>query len=578
MAEGRGTLVRRGRRSSSPTGSAGLPRPISRRRKDRSRPASTSSQAPEATLAALARTSKRPTSGRGSHMHILRAGFLLVVAWSASFSDTLGAGVGRLALISLGYASLLVATDRAVRAWPRMQSVATVIVLVADGAFLAWILHLSGGTLSPLRFLVYIHLIVATLVYSYRVGIAVTLMHCALFYVLYRTQSGAVIYAEPAAGAASEIGEGGMDLRQSWIFNTFVLWLIALATAPFASVNERELRRRKDDLSALADMAADFENLHDPRAIAGALLDRTCESFGFRRGVVLAVRDDDLVVVAQRGTTESGTAWSRVDRLIDKAWDGHEALLVARLDEGLDPYLAKVLPDASNLLIAPMFADGQPFGVVALESAHGDQGVIQRRIISLVMQFASHAALAMRNAWLLQQVQSLAETDALTGVANRRSFETALARDVSRSIRSGEPLTLVLLDLDHFKQLNDRLGHQAGDDVLRKVGAVLRRACRESDVPARYGGEEFAILLPGCPKEESFRAAERLRALIAEIEAPVRVRASAGVATYPLNASNPMQLVAAADEALYHAKRMGRNRSTLSPRRVLRAVATRAAG
>ena len=139
-------------------------------------------------------------------------------------------------------------------------------------------------------------------------------------------------------------------------------------------------------------------------------------------------------------------------------------------------------------------------------------------------------------------------------------------------------MTLVMVDLDHFKQLNDRFGHQAGDDVLRRVGAVLRAACRESDVPARYGGEEFAVLLPGCSKDQAFAAAQRLRQLVASVESPVPITCSAGVATYPLNATTPMQLVAVADEALYQSKRMGRDRSTLSPRRVLTPVASVEAG
>jgi diguanylate cyclase (GGDEF)-like protein len=130
----------------------------------------------------------------------------------------------------------------------------------------------------------------------------------------------------------------------------------------------------------------------------------------------------------------------------------------------------------------------------------------------------------------------------------------------------------VMLDLDHFKSLNDRFGHQAGDDVLRKVGSVLRAACRESDTPSRFGGEEFAVLMPMCPRSEAFAAAERLRELIAGIEAPVKVTASAGIATYRVNAATSSDMVKAADEALYQSKRMGRNRTTISHRRVLQAV------
>lgn len=514
----------------------------------------------------------RSSGPTGAHLHALRGAFVLLIFWSASFSGTLHADWTHLLAWGAGYLLLFLVSEKLRRTWPRTQGAVTLLGLLADGVMLGWVLYLSGGILSPLRFLVYIHLIAATLVFSHRVGIAVTVMHTISLYVVYRVLPAGVVDFPSSFG--SSIGEESMTLQQSWVFNAFVLWVIALATAPFSSVNERELRRRKDDLSAVADMAADFESLHDPEEIARTMLERICQSFDFKRGVVLAVREEELVVVARRGEVGTAPSSVRIDSVIDKAWDHHEALLQARLDEATDPLLSVLLPEARNLLVAPMFADGQPFGVLVVESARPNEAVIQRRVISLVMQFSSHAALAMRNAWLLQQVQLLADTDALTGVANRRSFEKALARDVSRSTRSREPLTLVMVDLDRFKQLNDHFGHQAGDEVLRKVGAVLRAACRESDVPARYGGEEFAVLLPSCSKDQAFAAAERLRQLVASVEAPVPITCSAGVAIYPLNASTPTQLVAAADEALYQSKRMGRDRSTLSPRRVLTAVAS----
>ena len=531
----------------------------------------------EASARVQARSKRRRSAiPTGVHLHALRAAFVLLVLWSAGFSDTVHAEWQQLVAAGIGYVSLLVIGEKLRRTWPRTQGAVSLVGLLADAVLLGWVLHLSGGILSPLRFLVYIHLIAATLVYSHRVGIAVTVMHSIALYAVYRMQPEAAVAFHPSL--PSSVGEEGMSLQQSWVFNAFILWVIALATAPFASVNERELRRRKDDLSAVADMAADFESLHDPEEIAATMLERICTSFDFKRGVVLAVRGEELVTVARRGDAVEVSPTVHIDRVIDKAWDEHDAVLLAGLDETTDPFLSMLLPDARNLLVAPMFADGQPVGAMVIESARPNQALIQRRVISLVTQFASHAALAMRNAWLLQQVQVLADTDALTGVANRRSFEKAIARDISRAIRSGEPLTLVMVDLDHFKQLNDNFGHQAGDDVLRKVGAVLRAACRESDVPARYGGEEFAVLLPGCAKEQSFAAAERLRQLVASVEAPVPISCSSGIATYPLNATTPMQLVAAADEALYQSKRMGRGRSTLSPRRILTPVASIDAG
>ena len=121
-----------------------------------------------------------------------------------------------------------------------------------------------------------------------------------------------------------------------------------------------------------------------------------------------------------------------------------------------------------------------------------------------------------------------------------------------------------MLDVDHFKLVNDTHGHQAGDDILRSVGAALREQCRDFDTAARYGGEEFAVILPGSGADEAAAVAERLRRRIAESDAGPPVTASAGVASFPVNALEPETLIRAADEALYESKGAGRDRVTVS--------------
>src|SRR5581483_3312859 len=154
-----------------------------------------------------------------------------------------------------------------------------------------------------------------------------------------------------------------------------------------------------------------------------------------------------------------------------------------------------------------------------------------------------------------------------------RSFESALHREIARSDRTGEPLSLVLVDVDHFKSINDRFGHPAGDDVLRHVGAALATHAREVDLAARYGGEEFCVLLPSCPPADAMSVAGRLREAIAAYPGPVRVTASAGVATLPLDGRDAESLVAAADRALYRAKAAGRDRAVAASRSLSRAPA-----
>jgi diguanylate cyclase (GGDEF)-like protein len=164
-----------------------------------------------------------------------------------------------------------------------------------------------------------------------------------------------------------------------------------------------------------------------------------------------------------------------------------------------------------------------------------------------------------------RRVASQAATDSLTGLANRRSFDDELALEWRRAERVGDPLALVLIDLDNFKSVNDERGHQAGDTVLRRVAAILDSGARNADLAARYGGEEFALLAPETDLLGATKLADRLRGDLeaATIELPdgreLSVTASFGVAVKG-TFERPEQLIAAADEALYEAKRTGKNR------------------
>jgi diguanylate cyclase (GGDEF)-like protein len=202
--------------------------------------------------------------------------------------------------------------------------------------------------------------------------------------------------------------------------------------------------------------------------------------------------------------------------------------------------------ETAVLYLAP---DGADFSDEARELAHW---------------LSSQASIALENARLHRLVERQASTDGLTELPNRRHFEESLEGEISRAERFGGGLALVLADLDDFKQVNDRYGHQAGDEVLRAFADVLRETVREIDLPARYGGEEFAVLLPQTDPRGAEQLAERLRTSLAARrlttgpEGIVAVTASFGVASFP-EAPTSAALFAAADEALYRAKRRGKN-------------------
>jgi diguanylate cyclase (GGDEF)-like protein len=181
--------------------------------------------------------------------------------------------------------------------------------------------------------------------------------------------------------------------------------------------------------------------------------------------------------------------------------------------------------------------------------------------ISLIGSLADQISVAIENAELHQEKEKQAVTDGLTGIANRRHFNEVFSREFERAKRYNHTLSLVMLDLDFLKVINDTFGHQVGDEAIREIGRLLKQSSRAVDLPARYGGEEFCLLLPNTEITMAEQLAERLRRLINDvhIEGPGHISASFGVANYPLHAGDPDILFRRADEALYEAKQAGRN-------------------
>jgi len=216
-------------------------------------------------------------------------------------------------------------------------------------------------------------------------------------------------------------------------------------------------------------------------------------------------------------------------------------------------------------IVAPLQVRAEVFGVLAL--ARFDGHTFAAREFELAQLFANLAAVAIENARTYKEMQRLATIDGLTGMHNYRHFREALASEVSRADRYSDMFCLLMMDLDHFKAVNDTVGHQQGDEVLRAVAGVLRQCSRESDYLARYGGEEFVMVLPRTSLTEARNVAERIRAKIREIDPgspALTVSMSIGVAQYPDSVANMDAVLRAADAALLRAKAGGRNRVCLA--------------
>lgn len=427
-------------------------------------------------------------------------------------------------------------------------------LLLIDGAYIAAVLALSGGPESRLAFLAVGHIVAVTLLTSSRTGLKIALWQSLLLIVGYYLRLGGLLGLDPQVGPSAEAAA----------LLIVAFWAVAVMTSACSALNERELRRGQAEFRALADMATALEQVRKPERVAALLLQRTVERLGFSRGALLqrTATGPDRALVLEAGAGEPSTATLAADQRSGASPLGTR--LVARIEDAGDEVLSTLLAGARNVVVLPLMVEGDEGALLALEWG-GRRGTrIPSRTVALLGQFVAHAALALRNTRLLQQVERLASVDPLTGLFNRRALSEALERELARSERSCTPLSVVLLDVDHFKKVNDVHGHQMGDAVLRHAGQALAKLGRAMDVSARYGGEEFIVLLPDCQAADALEVAERVRTGMSK-GSPLPITASAGVATAPTCAADAESLIAAADAALYAAKRGGRDRTVVAP-------------
>jgi diguanylate cyclase (GGDEF)-like protein len=308
-------------------------------------------------------------------------------------------------------------------------------------------------------------------------------------------------------------------------------------------------QRRVDDLKTkslqrqnLAACAKDLGAALDSGAIQDRLLDWTRKTFPDAHSVLSGLSHADPV-----------DAWVLQRR---------QGLLCEDLSARSLFRGARVEPGTKSLAVAPLWVDSQIIGGLRVESpAPRRFGQDDFRVLDAL---ATLASLALDNAALYHRVEQSAVRDGLTQLLTHRAFEERLQEELLRAARYRLSMTLLMVDVDHFKGVNDTHGHPAGDEVLRRVSRLLAAAARPVDVAARYGGEEFALLLVEMEKAEAIRVAEAFRkALAAETfqgRAPFRVTVSIGAAVCPAEAASPQQLVRVADQRLYRAKREGRDR------------------
>jgi diguanylate cyclase (GGDEF)-like protein len=326
------------------------------------------------------------------------------------------------------------------------------------------------------------------------------------------------------------------------------------------------LETSRDELRvALARLGQTLTSTHDLDRILAVVLETALASTTARSGAVLLRQDSqELVLAAASGLPETvAGAPLRVPAgtgvVGQVVLDGKQRRgAVADLDD------APLDEAAQWVLAVPLRSSDEVLGVLVLYDPRPDSGGGDDDLTTL-RTLADQAAVAVENVLRHRDVALMAVTDGLTGLANYRSFTETIGREIERATRFGRPVGLVLLDIDHFKRVNDTFGHQRGDAVLVELAARVRGQVRDVDTVARYGGEELVVVLPETDVDGAELAAERIRTAVGRRpfaepgEEAVSVTVSLGVAVHGVHATTASALLRRADQALYAAKRAGRD-------------------
>ncbi|MCR4395087.1 MAG: sensor domain-containing diguanylate cyclase, partial [Dehalococcoidales bacterium] len=217
-----------------------------------------------------------------------------------------------------------------------------------------------------------------------------------------------------------------------------------------------------------------------------------------------------------------------------------------------------------SAVFLPLITKDEVIGILSLASFRINAYTHEQ--VQFLEQLASQVATSVVNAELYSKAEKRARIDELTQLSNRRHFDEMIDKEIHRHFRYGNQLSLILMDLDNFKSYNDLMGHVNGDKLLKKIGQIILESIRNVDLAFRYGGDEFAVILPNTPVEDGQNIAERIRINIEHAMSSdnVLVTASIGLAGWPNDGITTQEIITAADQALYHAKRTGQNRICLA--------------
>jgi diguanylate cyclase (GGDEF)-like protein len=485
---------------------------------------------------------------------IFRWIFLVVLLVLNNFGGIRFAGAqlvvdGVLGIWALGNLLVTVLLSRGYKPGPQFGLTTMVADILAGAA----LVYFSNGLTSPYILALFLAIIASAV----RFGLVFSLVCALVISFIYLVVGGTA----PSLQDVATHPQLGLEA----LGRVFLFLIVALVTGLIGDelIRERRLAiSRAAQAEALQQMSSALAYSLDVNDLFEVVLQQAVRITSAETGALVLNNGGRLQLAAYhgRGGRSDKAAMAKGDALIEKVLSDGEAVHIR--DERNPDHRLLGLHGPLSVIVVPIPVQNRVAAVLRL-SHYSKADAFTDQQFFLVNALATSASGALANSLRYERKTREAITDGLTGLLNHREFRHRLELEFSRFRRRGTPFSVMLIDVDHFKSVNDTMGHRHGDEILKATGDIVRKTTRDHDLVARYGGDEIAVILPDTDQEQARSAAERMIAAVRRAKVPATpardLTLSIGVGSCPGDAISPDELVMAADQALYFAKRSGRD-------------------
>ncbi len=487
----------------------------------------------------------------------------MVIGWFGLFGDYAQGDARLFLVVTVTYAFLIIIFFAAMRGKFDLK-LAYLGTVIYDMLFLPLFTIYTGGLDSSFYLLFFLTVSVAAYVLTFYFAFAVTFVSCASYVAVVFSQ----LTVDNLFGFAIRIG---------------FMWVGFLAlsyVSQYMRKSEHRLLKLFDTLnlrtSELEKSQAQLEMIYENSRILASILEPENVVREIMRimGHTLQYQNCALVLISNNGEyyyrarSINGSAsfhrkalQVKPTDLLPKVSEQQEAIRIRDLSDREDYRVMN--ENAHSVIITPMNTHGETKGLLVAESCENE--FFKDRDEQMLTVVARSAGLALENADLHKRTEEMSIVDELTGSYNYRYFIQKFQEEKKRAVRYNLPLSIIMVDIDWFKKLNDGYGHEVGNIVLKSLAGVISGCIRDVDIFARYGGEEFVVILPQTPQSEALHIGERIREQVenhvidAGTSGKLKITVSVGVSSFPENGRSEEELVSVADQALYQAKGSGKN-------------------